>query len=298
MFSRPPSPGDMGLRRTSILSCACLLIVVPLAASRSQAVTQLPLAPVKSSGQTVTPAFEGWYKNPDGSFSISFGYYNRNSEEALDIPIGPDNFIEPGDANQGQPTHFEPKRHWGVFAVKVPADFGEKKVVWTLKVRGETFAIPGQLASELADRRARRRGRARATRRRCSSSTRDGPGRQRAVRHHRRAAHGDGRHSRSRSTVWANDDGKAVGSDRERRARRRSPVTLTWFKHQGPGAVTFTPPTRACRATGGSATTTATFSEPGDYIVRVRANDASGVAGAGHAQCCWTNGFVKVTVTR
>jgi hypothetical protein len=30
----------------------------------------------------------------------------------------------------------------------------------------------------------------------------------------------------------------------------------------------------------------------------VRANDASGVANAGHAQCCWTNGFVKVTVTR
>src|SRR3954464_6356975 len=85
---------------------------------------QMPLTPTRQSGQSVTPAFEGWYKNADGSYSISFGYYNRNSEEAVEIPIGPDNFISPGDRNQGQPTHFEPKRHWGVFAVKVPADFG------------------------------------------------------------------------------------------------------------------------------------------------------------------------------
>src|SRR5207248_2932245 len=62
---------------------------------------QLPLAPLKASGQTVTPAFEGWYKNPDGTYSISFGYYNRNTEEALDIPVGPDNFIAPGNQNQG-----------------------------------------------------------------------------------------------------------------------------------------------------------------------------------------------------
>ena len=75
-------------------------------------------------------------------------------------------------------------------------------------------------------------------------------------------------------------------------------VTLTWFKHQGPGTVKFTPPTARVPVTGGSASTAATFSEPGDYIVRVRANDASGLAGAGHAQCCWTNGFVKITVNR
>jgi hypothetical protein len=74
------------------------------------------------------------------------------------------------------------------------------------------------------------------------------------------------------------------------------PVTLTWLKHQGPGAVKFTPPIARVPVAGGSATTMATFSEPGEYVVRVRANDASGLAGAGHAQCCWSNGFVKVTV--
>ena len=94
----------------------------------AQTPVALPLAPAKASGQTVTPAFEGWYRNADGTYSLSFGYYNRNSEEALDIPVGPNNYVVPGDQNQGQPTHFEPRRHWGVFAVTVPADFGDKAV--------------------------------------------------------------------------------------------------------------------------------------------------------------------------
>src|ERR1044071_4391258 len=120
------------------------LISIALSAGRAQT----PLAPATPSGQTATPAFEGWYKNPDGTFSLSFGYYNRNTAEILSIPTGPDNFISPGDANQGQPTFFYPRRHWVVFAVKVPADFGDKKVVWTLKVRGTTVAIPGSLREE------------------------------------------------------------------------------------------------------------------------------------------------------
>ena len=57
--------------------------------------------------------------------------------------------MSPGDPNQGQPTYFYPRRHWGVFAVKVPADFGDKqKVVWTIKVNGQTFSIPGSLREE------------------------------------------------------------------------------------------------------------------------------------------------------
>ena len=75
-------------------------------------------------------------------------------------------------------------------------------------------------------------------------------------------------------------------------------VTLTWFKHQGPGSVTFSEENARVPIAGGEAEMIATFSAPGDYVLRVRANDASGVAGAGHSQCCWTNGFVKVTVTQ
>ena len=48
-------------------------------------------------------------------------------------------------------------------------------------------------------------------------------------------------------------------------------------------------------AAGGKATATATFSAPGEYVVRVQVNDSSGEGGGGF-QCCWTNVHVKVNV--
>src|ERR1700730_17198796 len=62
------------------------------------------------SGADVTPAFEGWFKDPDGAIGLLFGYYNRNENEASDIPIGPNNHFEPGDPDRGQPTYYLPKR--------------------------------------------------------------------------------------------------------------------------------------------------------------------------------------------
>ena len=71
---------------------------------------QLPPSPVRDRGQTITPVYEGWYPNPDGTFSMSFGYFNRNADEELDIPVGSDNYMEPGGPDLGQPTHFTPRR--------------------------------------------------------------------------------------------------------------------------------------------------------------------------------------------
>ena len=91
-----------------------------------------------SRGQNVSPAFEGWEKNDDGSFNMMFGYMNRNWEEEVDVPLGPDNNISPGLPDQGQPTHFLPRRNRFVFKVRVPADWGKKELVWTLTTRGKT----------------------------------------------------------------------------------------------------------------------------------------------------------------
>ncbi len=98
-----------------------------------------------TSGQNVSPAFEGWEKNPDGTFSLLFGYINRNWLEELDVPVGPDNNISPGPADQGQPTHFLPRRNRFVFKVRVPADFGDQEMVWTLATRGKTEFAYGSL---------------------------------------------------------------------------------------------------------------------------------------------------------
>ena len=91
-----------------------------------------------SSGQTVAPAFEGWEANADGTFNMVFGYFNRNLEEALDVPVGPNNNVEPGGPDQGQPAYFLPRRNRFAFKVKVPRDFGTRELVWTLTTRGKT----------------------------------------------------------------------------------------------------------------------------------------------------------------
>src|SRR5215467_1448674 len=104
----------------------------------------IPYAGQYNRGQDVVPSYDGWRPNPDGSFSMYFGYMNRNYEEQLDIAIGQDNNVDGGD--RGQPTHFYPRRHWFVFKVVVPKDWGvDRKVVWTLSIRGKTNTAKGWL---------------------------------------------------------------------------------------------------------------------------------------------------------
>jgi hypothetical protein len=91
-----------------------------------------------SSGQTVSPAYEGWMYAPDGSVMMYFGYMNSNWLQEFDVPVGPDNAIEPGGPDQGQPTHFYPRRSPFLFTVKVPKDLGNKELVWTLTTNGKS----------------------------------------------------------------------------------------------------------------------------------------------------------------
>ena len=98
-------------------------------------------------GQNVVPVFEGWERNADESINMVFGYMNRNYEEQMDIPVGADNMFSPGLADQGQPTHFYPRRQQFVFKVKVPKDWGQKDLVWTLRSAGKTEKAYGSLLS-------------------------------------------------------------------------------------------------------------------------------------------------------
>jgi hypothetical protein len=90
-----------------------------------------------SSGQVISPAYEGWRTEDDGTLTMVFGYMNQNWQEEFDIPVGPENSIEPGGPDQGQPTHFYPRRNPFLFSIKVPKDFGDKEIIWTLKTHGK-----------------------------------------------------------------------------------------------------------------------------------------------------------------
>src|SRR5258706_15564304 len=115
---------------------------------QGQTPSALPLShSIRERGSSVTGAYEGWYRDKDGSVRVLVGYFNRNTKEELDIPVGPNNRIEPGGPDQGQPTHFLSGRQWGVFTIRVPKEFGDKKLTWTLTVNGKITTIPMSLNS-------------------------------------------------------------------------------------------------------------------------------------------------------
>jgi hypothetical protein len=277
---------------------AVAVFVLVSAPPRARAQATLPLEPSHDTGQSVTGAYEGWFPNPDGTFNLLFGYYNRNAKEEPDIPIGPDNDIEPGGPDRGQPSHFLPRRQWGMFTVTVPKDFGDKKLTWTLRVHGITAVIPASL-NPLWE---------------VSPLKEVGIGNTPPV-----ISFGEGALSvqgprpvddKMTATVgvpleldlWVGDDAKYFPGDKP---PLLPTVTLRWSKYRGPGPVTFAnvrPPVEKTddkkvidAAFTGRSATTATFSDPGEYILHVVANDWSGEGGRGF-QCCWTNALVTVSV--
>jgi hypothetical protein len=276
------------MRRFALVLLACGVVF---------AQEQLTPQPPHDSGQSVTPAFEGWFQNADGTFSILWGYFNRNFKEELDIPIGADNRIEPGGPDQSQPTHFLTRRQWGIFTSTVPKDFGAKKLTWTITANGATVSIPASLEplwelSPFVD---------------ATGNTppflgfdANGP-----------FVNGPRGQSRSLTAtvaspltlpLWVADDASVIPGA----TRPRTPAAvLTWSKFRGPGTVTFSsnkPAIEPSEFTAppktefhGKAITTATFSQPGEYVLHVAANDWSGEGGRGF-QCCWSNAQIKVSV--
>jgi len=138
---------DSSQHRWRVALCANLLVLVA-GGVRLNAQFPYPGAQYRR-GQDISPTFEGWESNPDGTFSLYFGYYNRNSDEEIDVPLGPENSFDLGNGDQGQPTHFYPGRRWFVFKVIVPKDWPkDKRVVWTLTNRGRTNLSKGWLQPE------------------------------------------------------------------------------------------------------------------------------------------------------
>ncbi len=232
-------------------------------------------------GQSVSPVYEGWYPLPDGAIAASFGYFNRNWAEEVRIPVGPDNRIQPGAADQGQPTYFLPRRHVGVFVITIPAGT-EGDVTWTLTSRGETLEIPVNLDGEYLIEPFR-------------AAAGPSPGNTPPVLRFEAGGTGAegpaGTVSERTATIGTplvlevrvTDDGLGSGRDEPE-------LAVAWRPFRGPGAVTFGEESPV--VADGRASTTATFAAPGDYVLLVVATDGSRQSN----QCCWTNGYVRVHV--
>jgi hypothetical protein len=267
---------------------------------------QLPSEPQRQFGTSITGAFEGWFANPDGSRSFLIGYLNRNNSQALDIPIGPNNRIEPGGPDMGQPTHFLPGRHWGMFTITVPADFTtpDQRLTWTIVANGQPTTIPLRLhpdynVSPFTDVAAKNTPP-------MLRFAEQGPALQGPVAVLSKAVTRTTRVSSPLAlAVWAEDDARFASGTMALPKNLPAPVRLEWSTYRGPGTVMFDKdrPAMETLAGGGlnvpfrgKATTTVTFGEPGEYVLHVNAMDYSGEGGSGEV-CCWTTAMVKVTVT-
>jgi hypothetical protein len=252
------------------------------------------------TGGSIAPAYEGFWRNEDGSFDLLFGYFNRNWDEEIHVPVGPDNHLEPGGPDMGQPTHFLPRRNQFVFRVRVPADFGDKEIVWTLTANGETNRAYGTLRPEYAVDEV-------------VMSANFGAGGQtgfnpQLVGNLPPEVSVEGALERSARVgeavvlaALATDDGKpgrrgmsagAVGQT-QFVPNSATGLRFSWVHYRGPGEIVFTPTqTKVWQdgrdganspwaagwsppeiPAGNRWTATATFTEPGTYVVRALASD-------------------------
>ena len=279
---------------TTPLRClvAVLCLVVILGASEDALAQADPHNYLFNSGQTLQPFFAGWAHNPDGSFEMHFGYLNRNYVEEILVPIGPDNRFEPDAPDRGQPTFFYPRVNRRVFSVAVPADWGDRELVWSVTVRGQTYRAVGWLQAEWeiaanpgarffaategqaenqaptlvvdAARTVTRPG----TLTMKATVTDDGLPGPRPRRGGRNTLPTFERDPDA-PTVPVNVP-QIVSANRNRPTRTRvEEVNVTWTQWRGPASVAIV----EGEPQDGVATVTATFETPGEYLFRVQASD-------------------------
>ena len=266
---------------------------------------------LRPAGQPVVPIFDGWVLEEDGSATLCLGYFNLNFDEALEIAHGPNNYIEPARFNGIQPTYFNPvpmnagnkMRHYCVFTVNVPRGDTER-IVWHLGRDYKDYSAPAHSGSEyfrvedlfFPTDRADRGGSMPPVVRFVEPAGPEGIG---------KGARGGKRTGPVSATVGqpltltlavtqpSPEDYPEVAP------YTGEPKTFTvfWAKYSGPpdilGIVTFSKNEFDVGPGEGPATTTATFQEPGEYVLLVQV-----LGGGFDNQCCWTNGYVEVTVTR
>jgi hypothetical protein len=233
-------------------------------------------------GQNVVPIFEGWERNVDGTINMVFGYLNRNYEEQVDIPIGPNNKVDVGGDDRGQPTHFYPRRQRFIYKVAVPKDWDKnRRVVWTLTSYGRTDVAKGWLQPEWelnAGVYSENNGGGVLEEGNFSPSLEGSPAQTVTLPNPltlRVVATDDGLPKPPRRTpnaTAATPD--PANPDPNQRRRRAQGLRIRWIQYRGPGKVTFDPDNApAVYGKPIDLTTKVSFSAPGTYLLRAIASD-------------------------
>jgi hypothetical protein len=286
----------------------CALFAVFAGGAMVSAQTLLPSTPPKGFGASVTPAFEGWFDNADGTHTFLIGYFNRNTAAEPDVPIGTNNHFEPGNPDMGQPTHFLPGRRYGMFTYTVPKEFAKtQKLTWSITVNGVTSKVPFYMSPDynITPMQASEQGPRGynvppVLRLEPGGGSFTGPLASVAKALSRIATAG----TPMPLELSADDDAQYSSGTNAPLSASQAPVQLVISKYRGEGEVKIAEPKAKMTASkggkpdepfSGKASTTVTFNDPGEYMLHVTANDYSGNGGGG-AACCWTTAMVKVSV--
>jgi hypothetical protein len=268
------------MRNLFIAASAFLCLGVSAFGQTLQAPTDL--AQVRfNSGQNIVPYFEGWIRNPDGTFDLVFGYFNRNWKEEFTIPAGPDNKIEPNGPDAGQPTYFLPRRQRWIYRLHVPADFGNKEVSWTVTAHGRTEVAYGNLmpSQEINERVVSSNGNLdpgegdpneppSITLNRAQTATISTPLKLTAT------IRDDGLPKPRTPAAPRPGSSGGFGAQVDRPAAAPKGLTLSWIQYAGPGKASFEQDS-GIAVVNGQAATTVRFTQPGTYRLRAIANDGA-----------------------
>ena len=271
----------------------------------------LPSSPKKAFGASVSPSYDGWYTNGDGTHTFLIGYYNRNWTAEVDVPIGAENHFEPGPPDRGQPTHFMPNRGWGMFTVTVPKETpANERLWWVLTVNGVTQRIPFHRSPDYnitPQQASEESPGGKYNRPPILRFSENGPAIQNPIASVATALERSATLGKPMPLeFWVEDDGLfSSGSN--------APITdpddahmvkVIVSKYRGPGPITVAKDHEKWTTLkggkpgepyAGKASTTVTFTQPGDYLLHVTVNDLSG-PGGGATGCCWTTTLIKVDV--
>lgn len=303
----------MSLFKTSKLLLPILmgLLAAPLHAQLPQPLRDYPLATRGMTGEEVAPMFNGWIRNEDRSVTMIFGFANLNRTSDLDIPLGPNNKLEPAMFQGTQPTHFPVysrrgfvgMQERGAFAVNVPADMADTDVVWTLNANGKNWSIPGRATSAAYEMSAAEM--ASGSLKPAIRFSMDGPesvdpvGIQAApqiVKVGEPVTLSALMQDRGVRDLYAGNDSLYV------------PLGTFWVMHQGPAkpeidTAEITGRERAAEYAGDlnknewtDVSTQVTFSEPGEYVMRLRVDNFAAPDSQFDNVCCWSNAYFPVTV--
>lgn len=293
------------MTHSSVLRLSALLVVV--AGGALVSAQNLPSSPAKVFGGSVTPAYEGWFDNPDGTHTFLIGYYSRNTQGEVEVPLGPNNKFEPGNPDRGQPTHFLTRRRYGMFTVTVPKDFGKtQRITWTLNVNGTSTTVPFHMHTDYnitptksQEESPNREFNVPPTLRFSETGpSLKGPFGSVATAIERTATVG----TPMPLEMWSEDDALWSSGGNGPMSESRPILEPHVSKYRGPGKVTVSTLKfdtlkggKPAQAYAGKALTTVSFSEPGEYMLHVNINDYSGNGGGGSG-CCWTTAIIKVSV--